>query len=56
MRNAKYLSNPAKGILASDESNGTIGKRFDAINVENTFENRRRYRELLYTTPGLSEF
>ncbi|XP_060084589.1 fructose-bisphosphate aldolase-like [Ylistrum balloti] len=38
-----------KGILAADESTGTIGKRFAAINVENVEENRRRYRELLFT-------
>lgn len=45
-----------KGILAADESNGTIGKRFDTINVENTEENRRDYRLLLATTPGLEEY
>lgn len=38
-----------KGILAADESTGTIGKRFAPINVENTEENRRAYRELLFT-------
>lgn len=36
MTNAKRLAAPGKGILASDESNGTCGKRFEAINVENT--------------------
>lgn len=36
MKNAKLLSAPGKGILASDESNGTCGKRFEAIGVENT--------------------
>jgi hypothetical protein len=56
MKNAKLLSAPGKGILASDESNGTCGKRFEAINVENTEENRRAYRELLYTVGGLEEF
>jgi len=40
--------------LAADESTGTIGKRFKMINVENTEENRRRYRELLFTTPNLN--
>lgn len=39
---------PGKGILAADESTGTIKKRFDAIGVENTEENRRDYRELLF--------
>lgn len=45
-----------KGILAADESTGTIAKRFASINVESTFENRRAYRELLFTTPGIEEF
>lgn len=39
---------PGKGILAADESTGTIKKRFDAIGVENTEENRRDYRELMF--------
>jgi fructose-bisphosphate aldolase class I len=43
---------PGKGILAADESTGTIGKRFDAIGLENNEENRRAYRELLFTTGG----
>ncbi len=41
-----------KGILAADESGGTIKKRFDSIGVESTEENRRAYRDLLFTTPG----
>ncbi len=45
-----------RGILAADESTGTIGKRFTTINTENNEENRRRYRRLLATTPGLSEY
>eukprot|EP00753_Platysulcus_tardus_P008036 PLAT15567.1.p1 GENE.PLAT15567.1~~PLAT15567.1.p1 ORF type:complete len:379 (+),score=212.76 PLAT15567.1:64-1137(+) len=45
-----------KGILAADESEGTIGKRFAPIGVENIRENRRRYRQLLFTTPGLGEY
>jgi fructose-bisphosphate aldolase class I len=44
-----------KGIIAVDESTNTIRKRFEAAGVENTEENRRRYRELLLTTPGLGE-
>lgn len=44
-----------KGILAADESTGTIGKRFAPIAVENTEENRRKYRQLLFTTPGLKQ-
>lgn len=46
---AKAIVADGKGILAADESTGTIGKRFVAINLENTEENRRRYRELLFT-------
>ena len=45
-----------KGILAADESGGTITKRFDAIGVESTEENRRAYRDLLFTTEGLAEY
>ena len=50
--NAKQIARPGHGILAADESTGTIGKRFAGINVENTFENRQAYRELLFTTEG----
>ena len=50
---ASEIAAPGKGILAADESTGTIGKRFDAIQVENTEENRRAYRELLFTTDKL---
>ena len=45
-----------KGVLAADESTGTIKKRFDAIGIESTEENRRAYRNLLFTTPGLEEY
>ncbi|KAK3084083.1 hypothetical protein FSP39_007845 [Pinctada imbricata] len=47
---ANQIVAPGKGILAADESTGSIGKRFAPIGVENTEENRRRYRELLFTT------
>ena len=47
---------PGKGILAADESLATIGKRFAAHGIPVTEENRRAYRELLGTTPGLDEF
>lgn len=40
---------PGKGILAADESTGTIGSRFKSINVENNEDNRRAYRDLLFT-------
>jgi fructose-bisphosphate aldolase class I len=53
---AKALVAPGKGILAADESTGTIKKRFDKIKVENTEDNRRAYREMLFTTKGCEEF
>jgi fructose-bisphosphate aldolase class I len=53
---ARALVAPARGILAADESTGTIKKRFDGIGVENTEENRRRYRQLLFTTPAVGEY
>ena len=53
---AAALVAPGKGILAADESSGTIKKRFDAIDVESTEDNRRAYRELLFTTEGAAEF
>lgn len=49
---AQAMTAPGKGILAADESSGTIKARFDAIGVENTFDNRRDYRELLFRTTG----
>jgi fructose-bisphosphate aldolase class I len=45
-----------KGILAADESDGTIKKRFDSIGIESTEDTRRAYRELLFTTPGTEEY
>jgi fructose-bisphosphate aldolase class I len=56
IKTVKEIVAPGKGILAADESTGTIGKRFDGINVENTHENRQAYRELLFTTPGLEQY
>src|SRR5438876_4653030 len=53
---AAALVAEGKGILAADESTGTIKKRFDSIGVESTEENRRAYRDLLFTTPGAEEF
>jgi len=53
---ANAITSCGKGILAADESTGTIGKRFAPIKVENIEENRRRYRELLFTTEGLGEY
>jgi len=53
---AKALVAEGKGILAADESDGTIKKRFDSIDVESTEENRRAYRDLLFTTEGVEEY
>ncbi|XP_077235861.1 fructose-bisphosphate aldolase 1, cytoplasmic-like [Tasmannia lanceolata] len=50
--NAAYIGTPGRGILAADESTGTIGKRLSSINVENVESNRRALRELLFCTPG----
>jgi fructose-bisphosphate aldolase class I len=51
---AKILQ-PGKGILAADESTGTIGKRLDSVKLENTEDNRRKYRQLLFTTPNFGQ-
>ena len=51
---ANELVAPGKGLLAADESLGTIGKRFAALNIESTPESRRDYRELLFTTPAVA--
>ncbi len=53
---ARALVAAGKGILAADESDGTIAKRFDAIGLESTEEHRRAYRELLFTSPGAADF
>jgi fructose-bisphosphate aldolase class I len=53
---AAALAAPGKGLLAADESTGTIGKRFEAIGLENTEEHRRAYRSLLGTTIGLGHY
>ncbi|MCZ6735447.1 MAG: fructose-bisphosphate aldolase class I, partial [Planctomycetota bacterium] len=53
---AKAIVAKGKGILAADESLPTIKKRFDTINVESSESNRRAYRQLLFTTPRISEF
>jgi hypothetical protein len=50
---AAFISQPGKGILASDESNATTGKRLATVGLDNTVENRQAWRELLYSAPGL---
>jgi fructose-bisphosphate aldolase, class I len=52
---ARELVGPGRGILAADESTGTIKKRFDQIGIASTEETRRHYRQMLFTTPGLGE-
>src|SRR3954463_4636377 len=55
-RVAEAMVAPGRGILAADESSGTIKKRFDAIGVENTESNRRDYREMMFrTTDAMSK-
>src|SRR3954451_22544927 len=52
---AKALVADGKGILAADESDGTIKKRFDSIGIESTEDNRRAYRDMLFTAAGSAE-
>ena len=52
---ARALVAPGKGILAADESDGTIKKRFDSIGIESTEDSRRAYRDMLFTTEGSAE-
>ena len=52
---AQQLVAPGKGLLAADESLGTIGKRFAALDIESTPESRRDYREMLFTTSGTAD-
>lgn len=56
IQTARAIAAPGKGILAADESTGTIGNRFKAINLENNVENRRAYRELLFTSPDIEKY
>jgi len=56
IKNANYIASPGKGILASDESTGTIGNRFQKIKVENNEENRRAYRDLLFTAQDWGKY
>src|SRR5438034_6296262 len=55
MRIAGAMVARGKGILAADESTGTIKKRFEGIKLESTEEHRRLYREMLFTAPGAAE-
>ncbi len=53
---ARAMVAAGRGLLAADESTGTIEKRFKSINIENTEENRRAYREMLFTTAGAEQY
>src|ERR1700757_2900486 len=55
MRVASAMVAKGKGILAADESSGTIKKRFDSVKLESTEEHRRTYREMLFTTVGAAD-
>jgi fructose-bisphosphate aldolase class I len=53
---AGALVPPGKGILAADESHPSIARRFEPLGIPNTEETRRRYRQMLFTTPGVAEY
>ncbi len=53
---ARALVAPGKGILAADESTGTIKKRFDSIGIESTEQSRQAYREMLFTAEGGADY
>ncbi|XXG40196.1 hypothetical protein AAC387_Pa01g0975 [Persea americana] len=56
VKTAKIIASPGRGILAMDESNATCGKRFASVGLENTEANRRAYRTLLVSAPGLGNY
>ena len=56
IKNARYLAQKGKGILAADETIEIMKNRFDPVKIENTEENRREYRELLFTAPELEQY
>lgn len=53
---ANKICTPGKGILAADESPSSVVKKFSTINLENTAENRRKYRNMLLTSPGIEQY
>jgi len=55
-KTAEAVATPGKGITACDEGPATIGGRFEAVGVENTEENRRKYRQMLFEAPGANEY
>ena len=56
MMTAKKLGSPGRGILAADESTGTIAKRFSSIGVENNEQNRQKYRQMLFKSDGIEKY
>jgi len=56
LETAQAMVAPGKGILAADESAGTIKKKFDSVNIESNEANRRAYRNMLLTTKGLEQY
>ena len=55
-KNAELMVQKGKGILAADESTPTCSKRFEALGIESTENSRNKYRDMLFTTPGMEEF
>merc|ERR1719333_1732712 len=53
---ANAMVAPGKGLLACDESTGTVGKRLESIGLENNEDNRRTWRNLLFTTEGIGQY
>src|SRR5262245_11838486 len=53
---ARALVAPGKGILAADESHPSIGRRFEPLGIPNTEDARRRYRQMLLTTPNVADY
>ena len=53
---ARALVVGGKGILAADETPGTLTRRLEALKIESTPDSRRAYREMFFTTPGIAEF
>ncbi|KNH08032.1 fructose-1,6-bisphosphate aldolase [Perkinsela sp. CCAP 1560/4] len=56
IQTVSHILRPGKGLLAADESMSTVEKRFKTINLPNTDTNRRRFREFLFSAPGLNEY
>jgi fructose-bisphosphate aldolase class I len=55
-KNAEFIVQPGKGILAADERPSSIIKRFNSIDVDSTIEQRRIYRQLIFTAPDIQQY